>query len=181
MIIITAIIAVYIVGFSAFKVNARLLLIDAIWFFIFVGFAEELFFRGYVQSRLNEVFIKKYKRILGINFEWHQGTLITGVIFFGIPHILVGINPFSGFYNVSLMDIMIAVFASFLGVIFGIIREKTGDIIIPSILHGLVDFTVIGIGRIIGLGLSNIVAVVALFFFFALIFERILKEPLNTQ
>ena len=181
MIIITAIIAVYIVGFSAFKVNARLLLIDAIWFFIFVGFAEELFFRGYVQSRLNEVFIKKYKRILGINFEWHQGTLITGVIFFGLPHILVGINPFSGFYHVSLMNIMIAVFASFLGVIFGIIREKTGAIIIPSILHGLVDFTVFGIGRIIGLGLSNIVAVVALFFFFALIFERILKEPLNIQ
>ncbi|RLE48752.1 MAG: hypothetical protein DRJ31_06540 [Candidatus Methanomethylicota archaeon] len=28
-------------------------------YYIFVGFAEELLFRGYVQSRLNEVFTKK--------------------------------------------------------------------------------------------------------------------------
>ena len=180
-IIITGIIAACIVGFWELKVNARLLLIDAIWFFIFVGFAEELFFRGYVQSRLNEVFTKKYRKIIGVDFEWHQGTLITGVVFFGLPHILVGINPLIRIYNISLAHIIIAAFASFLGIIFGIIREKTGGIIIVTILHGLIDFTVYGIGRIIGLMLSNIITIIALFFFFAVFFEKILKEPLSEQ
>ncbi len=181
VIIITAITAAYIAGFLEPKVSARLLLIDATWFFIFVGFAEELFFRGYAQSRLNEVFTKKYRKIIGVDFEWHQGTLITGVVFFGLPHILVGINPLIRIYNISLAHIIIAAFASFLGIIFGIIREKTGGIIIVTILHGLIDFTVYGIGRIIGLMLSNIITIIALFFFFAVFFEKILKEPLSEQ
>jgi len=39
-------------GFSR-SVDAEALLLDFVRFFAFVGFAEELFFRGYVQERFN--------------------------------------------------------------------------------------------------------------------------------
>jgi len=158
------------------RINLRALIIDAIWFFLFVGFSEELFFRGYVQSRLNEVFTHKYEKILGVDFKWSRGTLITGVVFFGIPHILTGINPFTGRAFISPVIVMVTLFACFLGIIFGVLREKTGGIILPTILHSLIDFTVYGIGRIVGLALSNIAAGVAIFLFLAISFQKILKE-----
>jgi len=179
IIIIITLVTSYVAGFLKTEIDTNLLLINAVWYFIFVGFAEEFFFRGYIQSRLNEVFTKKYKRIIGVDFEWHQGTLITGVCFFGIPHILVGVNPFMGLYKISWTIIILVISASFLGVIFGAIREKTGDIIIPTILHGLIDFTVYVIGKVIGLALSNLITIIAIFLFLAFMFERILKEPLN--
>lgn len=68
-----------------------------IWFFIFTGLAEELFFRGYVQSRLNEVFSKKYESILGVEYEWSQGTLITRIVLFWVTaSILRGQPPNRG-------------------------------------------------------------------------------------
>ncbi|MHA1470121.1 MAG: CPBP family glutamic-type intramembrane protease [Candidatus Asgardarchaeia archaeon] len=150
------------------------IVIDIIWFFIFVGFAEELFFRGYIQTRLNEAFTKKYKSIIGVKYQWTEGTLITAVFFFGIPHILVGINPFTGSINISISLILIVFFAGFLGVIFGVIREKTGSIIIPSILHGFIDFTVFSLGELVGFLYSNILVSILLGVFFSFAFERIL-------
>ena len=147
-----------------------------VWFFVFTGFAEELFFRGYVQSRLNEVFSKKYKSILGVEYEWSQGTLITGLLFFGLPHILSAVNPLTGRLTFGLSTIVTVFFACFLGVILGVLREKTGDILLPTVLHGLTDFTIFGIGRFVGLMLSNAAVAVSFFLFFALAFEKILKE-----
>ncbi len=54
---------------SRIKIDLKMLVIDLVCFFIFVRFAEELFFRGYSQPRLNEVFTAKYKRILGIDMN----------------------------------------------------------------------------------------------------------------
>ncbi|HDH07067.1 MAG TPA: CPBP family intramembrane metalloprotease [Thermoproteales archaeon] len=156
------------------KVNPHLLLIDVIWFFIFVGFAEELFFRGYIQSRLNEVFTRKYEKILGIEFKWSQGTLITGIFFFGLPHLLVAVNPFTGQVTLTPLILIITLFACFIGVILGVIRERTGDIILPTLIHGLIDFTTFGLGRFTGLMISNIATMIALFIFFLTLFEKIL-------
>lgn len=158
------------------KFSLRTLVMDAVWFFLFVGFSEELFFRGYLQSRLNEAFAQKYEKILGVRFEWSKGTLITGAFFFGIPHILTGVNPFMGKVTISPIIVMVTFFACFLGVIFGVLREKTGGIILPTVLHGLIDFTVYGMGRIVGIVLSNIAAIVAIFLFFSVFFEKILEE-----
>ncbi len=155
------------------------LMIDLIWFFIFVGFAEELFFRGYIQSRLNEVFRKKYRRILWVRFEWSEGTLITGVFFFGLAHIFVAINPFTSRIIFSPVIVMVVISACFMGVIFGVLREKTGDVLLPTILHGLIDFTTFSLGRLIGLMFSSIATGVALFLFFLLIFERMLREEIT--
>jgi len=161
------------------EVGPRILVVDFIWYFIFVGFAEELFFRGFIQSRLNEAFTRKYNRIFGIEFEWTQGTLITAIFFFGLPHLLVLINPFAGRVEFSVFILIISyVFAPFLGIIFGIIREKTGGIIITTILHAMIDFVVFGIGRITGIILSNIAVAIALFIFFAVFFEKMLKSEI---
>ena len=156
----------------------RDVVLDAIWFYIFVGFAEELFFRGYVQSRLNEVFTKKYRRFLWVDYEWSQGTLITAIFLFGIPHILNGINPFIGRYAVTPFTVFMVFSASFMGTVLGVIREKTGFILIPTVIHGSVDYTVFILGKVAGLGTSNMVAAIALFIFFAAIFEKMMKEPI---
>jgi len=163
--------------FGFFRAGSlRVLLVDLVWFFLFVGFAEDLFFRGYVQSRFNEVFGKKYRKILWVNFEWSEGTLVTGVFFFGLPHILVGVNPFTGCVTITPMIVAMAVFACFMGVVFGVLAEKTGSILLPTVLHGLMDFTVFSLGRLTSMAISNAAAGAAMFIFFLLVFERILLE-----
>ncbi len=161
--------------FGIFKaINISEILVNLVWFMVFVGFAEELFFRCYVQERLNEVFNKKFKSILGVRFEWHQGTLITGVLFFGIPHILVKWNPFTGHLTFGIETVAIAASASFMGVIWGILKEKTGDVILPTVFHGLLDFSVVGISRMTGILASSITSSIGIFIFFAFLFEKIL-------
>ena len=161
---------------STTYVDLRVLIVDALWFFVFVGFAEELFFRGYIQSRLNEVFTRKYESILRIKYQWSQGTLITGVFLFGLPHLLVGVNPFTGYFRITPLHIGITGFACFMGVIFGILREKTEGIVLPTVLHGFIDYSVFSIGKIVGLALSNAITFISLLLFFMFIFRRILGE-----
>lgn len=48
----------------------------------------------------------------------------------------------------------------------------------PTVLHGLTDFTIFGVGKFVGLPLSIAAMVVSLFLFFALAFEKISKENL---
>jgi len=160
---------------SITPVGLRELIIDALWFFVFVGFAEELFFRGYVQSRLNEVFTRKYESILGIKYQWSQGILITGVFLFGLPHLLTGVNPFIGCFHITPLHVGITGFACFMGIIFGILREKTGDIILPTVLHGFIDYSVFSIGKIVGLMLSNAIAFTSLLLFFMFVFRKVLS------
>lgn len=164
---------------SIASIDLRTLAIDALWFFVFVGFAEELFFRGYVQSRLNEVFTRKYGGILGVKYQWSQGTLITGVFLFGLPHLLTGVNPFTGYMRISPALVGITGLACFLGVVFGILREKTGGVILPAVLHGFIDYSVFSIGKVVGLTLSNAVAFTSLLLFFVFMFHRILSEDLT--
>ena len=151
---------------------------DLLWYFVFVGFAEEVFFRGYIQSRLNEVFTKKYGKFLWIEYEWTQGTLVTAIIFFGLPHLLTGINPFTGTYSIGPFIAFMTASAIFMGLVFGVIREKTECVLVSTVLHGSIDFTALTLSRIVGLTVSNIAAAIALFTFFAVFFEKLLKEPI---
>ncbi|MCD6096118.1 MAG: CPBP family intramembrane metalloprotease [Thermoprotei archaeon] len=149
---------------------------DLVWYFIFVGFAEELFFRGYIQSRLNEVFIKKYGKFLGVKYEWSQGTLVTAIFFFGLPHLLTGINPFMGKYRIDSFTVFMTGSAIFMGLVLGVVREKTGFILVPTVLHGFMDFIALALGKVVGLAISNIATGIVLFIFFAMLFEELLKE-----
>jgi len=155
-------------------VDAGALLVDFVWFLVFVGFAEETFFRGYVQERLNEVFSGVFGSFLGVRFEWHRGTLIAGVFFFGLAHLLGAVNPFTGRFALDYVLLGVTASACFIGVVLGVIKEKTGGVLLPAVIHGLLDFTTFGVGKVTGLLLSGIASVVALFLFFAFLFEKIL-------
>jgi membrane protease YdiL (CAAX protease family) len=92
--------------------------------FVFVGFGEELFFRGYVQSRLNTAFGRPF-RLFGI--QWGLGLIVASVLF-GLMHPLVHSAPRPWPW---------ALWTAVAGMIFGMLREKSGSIIAPAIAHGL--------------------------------------------
>ncbi len=153
------------------------LLWDAIWYLVMVGFAEELFFRGYVQSRLNEVFTREYRSLIGFRYEWHQGTLITAIFYFGLPHVLTDINPFTGDFSVGAGTILIAASACFLGLIFGVMREKTGNILLPTVTHFSIVFSTFSLLPSVAGGPAPMIAsMAALFVFFLKPFQDLLNE-----
>lgn len=97
---------------------------------LFVGFGEEIIYRGYMQSRLNEVFGKPY-RFFGVAFGW--GAIITALIF-GLTHV--------GLLRWMLGDASGPIWAwglwtFFGGLVFSFVREKSGSILAPALLHGL--------------------------------------------
>ncbi len=150
---------------------------DALWYLVMVGFAEELFFRGYVQSRLNEVFTHEYSSLLGFKCKWHQGTLITAIFYFGLPHMLTDINPFAGSFGVSAQTVLIAASACFLGLIFGVMREKTGNILMPTVTHFSVVYSTFSLFPAVAGGIASIIApMIALFVFFLKPFQDFLNE-----
>jgi membrane protease YdiL (CAAX protease family) len=97
---------------------------------VFVGFGEEILFRGYIESRLNEVFGRQFN-FFGVSFGW--SVLITNLLF-GLMHVgvirwILGIN-----YDVNLAWGCWTVFS---GLVFSFIREKSDSILAPALLHGL--------------------------------------------
>jgi membrane protease YdiL (CAAX protease family) len=97
---------------------------------VFVGFGEEILYRGYMQSRLNEVFGHPF-RFFGVSFGW--GALITNLLF-GLMHVgiirwILGVN-----YDVTWAWGLWTIFG---GMVFSFVREKTGSILAPALLHGL--------------------------------------------
>ena len=99
-------------------------------FALFVGFGEEILYRGYMQSRLNEVFGKPYQ-FLGVTFGW--GALITALLF-GLTHVgvlrwILGLDT-----RVTLAWGFWTIFG---GLVFGFVREKSGSILPSALLHGL--------------------------------------------
>lgn len=97
--------------------------------FFFSGFGEELFFRGYLQSRLNETFGRPF-HLWGINFG--VGLIITSLLF-AFAHVL---NPFNPFRGVFALDWGWGLRVLPVGLLFGLVREKTGSIVAAGIIHG---------------------------------------------
>ncbi len=91
---------------------------------IFVGFLEEFFFRGYLQSRLNDAFGRPFQ-IAGVAFG--AGLLISAAIF-GLLHPLTSLEGIPWPW---------AVWTAAGGMVFGFLREKSGAIVAPAITHGL--------------------------------------------
>lgn len=120
-----------VVGLTSSPANV---LLRAIYMFGLVGLAEEIFFRGYIQPRLNMVFRQSYS-FFGIRLGW--GILIASLIF-AFWHILNPLlfNPFLGQFSLSWQH---GLWTFPLGLAFGLVREKTGNIFAPAILHGLVN------------------------------------------
>jgi membrane protease YdiL (CAAX protease family) len=103
-----------------------------LYFLIMVGFGEEIKFRGYFQSRINEGYGRPWK-FFGISFgPW----LLIVSLLFGLSHIIqFGVfNPFLGQYNINPWMGLQAFFGGFF---YGIIREKSESIVSSGIAHGV--------------------------------------------
>jgi membrane protease YdiL (CAAX protease family) len=100
--------------------------------FFFAGFGEEIFFRGYIQTRLNEDFGRPWS-IKGVNFG--PGLLITSALF-GVLHLMNPFNPFMGEFELNLLW---GISSFFFGLLFGFVREKTGSVLSACLAHGFVD------------------------------------------
>ena len=105
--------------------------ISALLFYVFfLGLGEELLFRGYIQSRLNEAWGRPY-RFFGVNWGW--GVVITSILF-GIMHLLNTGSLIGSGWQLTPWWGLWTFFGGFVG---GFVREKTGSIVAPTLLHGL--------------------------------------------
>jgi hypothetical protein len=109
-----------------------IILSTVVWQFVFSGFGEELVWRGYVQSRLNQAFGRPM-RLFGVQFG---AGLIVASILFGLLHAFNTYDSAIGFASLSWGW---ALSATFSGLLFGMLREKTGTLVAPGVAHGLPD------------------------------------------
>lgn len=114
-----------------------------VWQFIFSGFGEEIMYRGYYQSRINEEFGRPFS-FMGVNFG--IGVIISSLLF-AFAHVLNPFSPFEGNYELAWWW---GLFTFFGGLTLGLVREKTGSIIPCGIAHGLPD----AVGEAFGLMFS---------------------------
>src|SRR3990170_4078338 len=70
-------------------------------------------------------------RVFGVPWGWG---LVIACAIFGTMHIL---NPFNPFLGRFALNWQWGVSAAFGGLIFAFVREKTGSIVAPALLHGL--------------------------------------------
>jgi uncharacterized protein len=101
-----------------------------IFYIFFLGFGEELLFRGYIQSRLNEAWGRPFQ-FFGVPWGW--GLVIASLIF-GLMHVVNIGSLINGNWQ---LEPWWGVWTIFGGLVNGFVREKTGSIVAPSILHGL--------------------------------------------
>jgi uncharacterized protein len=101
-----------------------------IYYIFFLGFGEELLFRGYIQSRLNEAWGRPFQFF---SVPWGWGLVITSVIF-GLMHVINLGSLIRGSWQ---LEPWWGLWTFFGGFVNGFVREKTGSIVAPTILHGL--------------------------------------------
>lgn len=109
------------------------ILLSFIFYFFFAGPGEEIFYRGYIQSRLNQAFGKPYT-FFGVSIGWG---LVIAALIYSLMHVLNTYNPLLGRYTLSLPW---GLWTFFLALLFGFLREKTRSVVAPSILHGVLNF-----------------------------------------
>jgi membrane protease YdiL (CAAX protease family) len=87
---------------------------------IMVAFPEEFLYRGYIQTRLNEI-LDRNRIIFGVRFG--PGLIISSGLF-ALGHFLVGLQLWR-------LDVF------FPSLVFGYMREKRGNIISCTLFHGM--------------------------------------------
>ncbi len=102
------------------------------WNILIGGFAEEFFYRGYIQSSINLEYGTGW-RIGKVSFG--PGLLVSSLLF-GLGRGLRTIKPWRGVYSVSWSWTL---FAFTVGVFYGLIRESSGDIIGSGAAKILID------------------------------------------
>lgn len=105
-------------------------MISAVFFIIFLGPGEELLFRGYIQSRLNSAWGRPF-RFFGAPWGW--GVIMTSALF-GLMHVLSLGDLTGGDWRLSWSW---GFWTFFSGLVYSYVREKSGGILAPALLHGL--------------------------------------------
>jgi len=103
-----------------------------LWQLAFGGFAEELFYRGYIQSTVNEEYGRPWS-VEGVAYG--PGLLVSSALY-GLDRALNTFRPLQGVFSVSWSW---GFYAFSVGVFYGFIREHTGDIVGSGVANGLAD------------------------------------------
>ncbi|MBV9865691.1 MAG: CPBP family intramembrane metalloprotease [Abitibacteriaceae bacterium] len=103
-----------------------------LWLFFGAGFGEEIFYRGYIQSRVDQAFGFPF-RLWG--FEFGMGLLVSSLLF-GFVHALNTVDYFHGQFAFGWWH---GIQSFFVGLFYGLIRAKTGSVLPGAIMHGLSD------------------------------------------
>jgi membrane protease YdiL (CAAX protease family) len=119
-------------------------ILTVLWLVFGAGCGEEVFFRGYIQSRVNAAFGRPF-RFLGVQFG--VGLLLSSVLF-GFLHALNSVDYFHGQFTFA-WGFGIATFC--MGLLYGCLRESTGSIVAGVVTHSILDVLVIVPGLITGL------------------------------
>lgn len=99
----------------------------------FVAIPEEFFYRGYFQTRLNEVFPRKFL-LFGTPLSWG---LVIASLYFAFGHSLVQVQWWH--------------FATFFpGLLFGWMRERTGGPLAGALMHAWSNVTVVWLDTLYG-------------------------------
>jgi membrane protease YdiL (CAAX protease family) len=106
--------------------------LTVLWLFFCAGFGEEIFFRGCIQSRVNEAFGRPF-RFLGVDFG--AGLFVSSLLF-GVIHAMNTVDYFNGRWEIAWWWLPVN-FVS--GVYYGCLREKTGSIVAGGVQHGVFD------------------------------------------
>ncbi|MBE0633044.1 CPBP family intramembrane metalloprotease [Candidatus Bathyarchaeota archaeon] len=102
------------------------------WNILIGGFAEEFFYRGYLQSSINLEYGTNW-RIGKVSFG--PGLLVSSLLY-GLGRGLRTIKPWRGVYSISWSWTL---FAFTVGIFYGLIRESSGDIIGSGTAKSLID------------------------------------------
>jgi membrane protease YdiL (CAAX protease family) len=102
------------------------------WLFFGAGFGEEIFYRGYIQSRVDQAFGRPF-RLWGIDFGIG---LVVSSLLFGFLHALNTVDYFHGRFDFGWW---FGAQNFCLGLFYGCLRAKSGSILPAAIVHGLFD------------------------------------------
>ena len=132
---------------SIFTSRATLLVTSTVvWQLIVSGFGEEIRYRGYYQSRVNQEFGKPY-HIMGVHFG--PGLIVSSILF-GLVHTFNTFNPLMGQNELAWPWALWTLMGGFF---FGLLREKTGDVVACTIAHGGLDAVGEGLAIVMGVTL----------------------------
>jgi len=102
---------------------------------ICVGYAEEYFYRGYMQTRLNDVFRPDRFRLFGASFGW---SLPVVAVLFTLGHALVEPRLWQPFIL-------------FPALIFGWLRARTGNVLAGTLFHAWANTVMIVLDHLYGI------------------------------
>lgn len=117
----------FLLGSLPFVERAGDVLLSILYFYLFVALGEELFFRGYVQTRLNAVFERTF---VWLGIRWGWGLVIASMLF-GLWHLGWPMGA------PAWPHVLWTVFA---GLLLGAVREKSGSVVASAVLHGILNY-----------------------------------------